>query len=328
MSRNTRSSCDTHRGSMLTRAVFLVLLAASRAANALGDAAAAQREAVKLFSQAAADLAARLGVSYTPPRKRSALRSLSTSWNGDCDPSATGELFAARLNHVATKWGPLLVAANELFTGVKQDTTLDEFTALADGVFVTNYTFLMPGIATYTSAAGTINQYYTGTIPKLNGGYNQFFAFAGVPNITYLPPHTYQIEVPNPGLSLQNRPELGHGFARVTYAECDTLIEMELRRPPQYFLETGLWLTEHSRYQGTFDACMFHEAYCTGPFKQYETFDACVQHINSLPIRSPACAALDYGRGNSRLCRFYRKFVIPWSADAWYDLGPEYVDGE
>ena len=53
-------------------------------------------------------------------------------------------------------------------------------------------------------------------------------------------------------------------------------------------LRANAWSAIHSTYQGMFDVCAYHEAYCTGEYRQYDNF------YNELPrvpdgLARPSC---------------------------------------
>jgi hypothetical protein len=54
---------------------------------------------------------------------------------------------------------------------------------------------------------------------------------------------------------------------------------------------------------GIRNTCMYHERYCTGSNKQFESFDECMRFQGALPVISPVCGTGGMMGGNSSLCR-------------------------
>ena len=44
-----------------------------------------------------------------------------------------------------------------------------------------------------------------------------------------------------------------------------------------------VWTAVHSTYQGVFDMCAYHEAYCTGEYRQYDNFTSCLAYMTAVP---------------------------------------------
>jgi len=74
-----------------------------------------------------------------------------------------------------------------------------------------------------------------------------------------------------------------------------------------YVLSAGF-----TRYQGDHDLCMMHELYCTGDAKQWESYDACMSNMTTVPLISDTCGTRAPMAGKSRSCYFKHKFMIPF----------------
>jgi len=89
------------------------------------------------------------------------------------------------------------------------------------------------------------------------------------------------------------------------------------------FASNFVWAANYSTYQGTYDICMYHEAYCTGEYRQYESFDACLSYLsNSVPLLSAACADKAPLAGFSRTCKLKHKFMSAYEQNHCFHLGP------
>ena len=81
------------------------------------------------------------------------------------------------------------------------------------------------------------------------------------------------------------------------------------------------WTAIHSTYQGMFDACAYHEKYCTGEHWQYENFMSCLAYLTALPDVPVGCPWARFA-GNSKGCKFKHKMLVPFRTKHCYHMGP------
>eukprot|EP00965_Chrysotila_dentata_P209640 6185411-Pleurochrysis_carterae.AAC.6 len=107
-----------------------------------------------------------------------------------------------------------------------------------------------------------------------------------------------------------------------TFEPCGTRIQSVVRNPPAGTLQAFAWTAGHTKYQGTYDLCMVHEAFCTGIYRQYDSFTQCEEYISSLPTVSKVCGDVAPLAGLSKTCKFKHKFLVPYVADYCNHIGP------
>ena len=71
------------------------------------------------------------------------------------------------------------------------------------------------------------------------------------------------------------------------------------------------WSATHSTYQGIFDVCAYHEKYCLGEYRQYESFASCLTYMNSLPDVPVGCPWAPFA-GSSKPCKSKHKALQPF----------------
>lgn len=82
-----------------------------------------------------------------------------------------------------------------------------------------------------------------------------------------------------------------------------------------------VWAANNSKYGGMYDVCMFHDKFCTGVYKQYESFDDCLSYLNSLPSTPIGCPDTAPVGGNSRSCKLKHRSLIPFSRIHCFHIG-------
>ena len=83
------------------------------------------------------------------------------------------------------------------------------------------------------------------------------------------------------------------------------------------------WSATHSTYQGIFDVCAYHEKYCLGEYRQYESFASCLTYMNALPDVPVGCPWAPFA-GSSKPCKSKHKALLPFQPKAkhCYHIGP------
>jgi hypothetical protein len=87
------------------------------------------------------------------------------------------------------------------------------------------------------------------------------------------------------------------------------------------WLRGFVWTAVHSTYQGVFDMCAYHEAYCTGEYRQYDNFTSCLAYMTTVPDVSVDCPWAPFA-GSSKGCKFKHKLLVPFQAKHCYHMGP------
>ena len=99
-----------------------------------------------------------------------------------------------------------------------------------------------------------------------------------------------------------------------------------VKRTPSFdnFVRMTTWSairTLNSTYQGMFDVCAFHEAYCTGEHRQYESFSSCLTYLTALPDVPVECPWAPLS-GNSKACKAKHRSLVPFRSKHCYHMGP------
>ena len=87
------------------------------------------------------------------------------------------------------------------------------------------------------------------------------------------------------------------------------------------YIRANAWSAIHSIYQGMFDVCAYHEAYCTGEYRQYDNFTSCLAYLTALPDLPVGCPWAPFA-GNAKGCKFKHKLLVPFQAKHCYHMGP------
>eukprot|EP00964_Phaeocystis_antarctica_P156493 scaffold126174_cov60-Phaeocystis_antarctica.AAC.1 len=96
-----------------------------------------------------------------------------------------------------------------------------------------------------------------------------------------------------------------------------------VKRTPSFdnFVRMGTWTAIHSTYQGMFDVCAFHEAYCTGEHRQYENFSSCLAYLTALPDLPAGCPWAPFA-GHAKPCKARHSNLAPFDSNHCYHMGP------
>ena len=81
------------------------------------------------------------------------------------------------------------------------------------------------------------------------------------------------------------------------------------------------WTAIHSTYQGVFDVCAYHEAYCSGDYRQYDNFTSCLAYLTALPDVPVGCPWAPFA-GSAKPCKFKHKLLVPFQPKHCYHMGP------
>jgi len=99
------------------------------------------------------------------------------------------------------------------------------------------------------------------------------------------------------------------------FRECDTKISRFTVKPDEsmaYLAASFHKISSNFDEFGRRDICEYAMKYCTGDLQQYDSFDACMEYLDTVPDYSPACQPEQKVlSGNSVTCRFKHHFMIP-----------------
>ena len=99
-----------------------------------------------------------------------------------------------------------------------------------------------------------------------------------------------------------------------------------VKRTPSFdnFVRMTTWTairSIHSTYQGMFDVCAFHEAYCTGEHRQYDSFSSCLANLTALPDVPVGCPWAPFA-GHAKPCKARHSNLAPFDSNHCYHMGP------
>ena len=185
----------------------------------------------------------------------------------------------------------------EHFRGGATSFNLDSFTSKLSPFFAPEASLIVPqGIGVYKGIVDAA-EYLAGTFVSVNVGQaltdkaintslaidGDVFTLFGVNPVTIFPLVTQAVQ-------LYPRMEIV-----VTFVPCDSQMKTyRFVQTPGY--ETAIrhsaWTATRSTYQGMFDVCAYHEAYCTGEYKQYVSFASCLDYLTALPDVPVGCPSV------------------------------------
>lgn len=96
-------------------------------------------------------------------------------------------------------------------------------------------------------------------------------------------------------------------------------------------VETNAWRTSASFYlaqkagvnqYSIQDICTTHQTYCTGQDKQYASFQACVDYLSALPLKTAECGTAKFMFGNALPCKYKHSTMVPINKLHCAHIGP------
>lgn len=96
-------------------------------------------------------------------------------------------------------------------------------------------------------------------------------------------------------------------------------------------VETDAWRSTGVFYQvqkagvnqySIHDICSIHETYCNGPNKQYPNYQACVDYMAALPLKTPECGTAKMLFGHALPCKYKHATMVPINKLHCAHIGP------
>ena len=96
---------------------------------------------------------------------------------------------------------------------------------------------------------------------------------------------------------------------------------MRNKKSDDTFIHMMTWTTLHSVYYGMFNVCAYHEKYCTGEHRQYESFASCLAYTMALPDIPAGCPWAPLA-GHSKPCKAKHANLAAFDTNHCYHMGP------